>query len=131
MWIFLYLDISVVLLEAICLSHKDSDGIQPLDYKNIPFHCGKCHEHDHMFRYCILNIKPPLTSHTEKKYEDGFTRALGRRRQNKKSKNLIPTQDAPVQNKFSLLSKNHQQDSKDVNSTKAEKDKKTSTRLEP
>ena len=35
--ICVYMHIANTLLDAICLSHDDSDWLQPLDYEHVPF----------------------------------------------------------------------------------------------
>ena len=43
--ICVFMHIAQALPDVICLSHEDSDWIQPLDYEHILFRCRKCHEH--------------------------------------------------------------------------------------
>jgi hypothetical protein len=37
------------------LDYQYEEWSQTLDYEHIPFHCRKCHEHNHLFQECPLN----------------------------------------------------------------------------
>ena len=48
--IFIEMDVSGALSEAISLEFKDEEWIQSIDYEKIPFRCRRCHEHGHLIR---------------------------------------------------------------------------------
>ena len=51
-WIYVYLDLSKELPEAIILNWEDEEWIQPIDYEQLPFRCRNCHEYGHLGRDC-------------------------------------------------------------------------------
>ena len=53
--ICVYIPIVKPLPDVICLTHEDSDWIQPLDYEHVPFRCCKFHEHGHLYKDFPLN----------------------------------------------------------------------------
>ena len=85
--ICVFMHISQALPDVICLSHEDSDWIQPLDYEHIPFRCRKCHDHGHLFRDCPLN-KAREKPNPQISDEQGF-QYMARRKHNHKR----PTQE--------------------------------------
>ena len=72
------MDISKALPRSVTLEYQDEDWKQTLDYKHIPFHCRKGHEHGHLFRDCPLNIQ--ATKASEAKHKEGFTTVTRRKK---------------------------------------------------
>eukprot|EP00253_Pinus_taeda_P010957 PITA_10957 len=46
------MDLSGAISEVIILDLYDEEWVQNVDYEHIPFRCGKCHEHGHLYRDC-------------------------------------------------------------------------------
>ena len=81
--IYIYLDLSKELLEAISLNWEDKEWIHPIDYEHIPFRCRHCHEYGHLGRNCP-KIAPMATSTEHQPVgameNDGFTQVKNKRR---------------------------------------------------
>jgi hypothetical protein len=55
--IFIEMDVSGALLEAISSKFRDEEWTQSIDHEQILFRCRRCHEHRHLLRECPLNKK--------------------------------------------------------------------------
>jgi hypothetical protein len=62
--IYIEMNVSGALLEAISLEFKDEEWIQNIDYEQIPFRCRRCHEHGHLIRECPI-MKKQETKNTK------------------------------------------------------------------
>jgi hypothetical protein len=82
--IYIEMDVSGALPEAISLEFRDEEWIQSIDYKQIPFRCRRCHEHGHLIRECPLNKKQEAENTKIQQDEDGFIKSNHRNRANKK-----------------------------------------------
>jgi hypothetical protein len=80
--ICVYMDISKSLPGTVTLEYQDEEWAQTIDYKHIPFHCRKCHEHGHLFRDFPLNA--PTKPEMEEKMKEGFTQVQNRKNQAQK-----------------------------------------------
>lgn len=47
--IYVYIDVTGALPEAIKLIFRDEVWLQSIEYEHIPFHCRKCDENGHLF----------------------------------------------------------------------------------
>jgi len=98
-----YLNVSRALPNSICLWYQDLEWIQSLDYKHIPFHYIKCHEHGHLLWYCPLNRLQDLENTHQSKDEEGFETVNIRLRNNRKQAPLLEQPEIPTTNKFNIL----------------------------
>jgi hypothetical protein len=99
--ICIYMDISKALPGSIMLEYQDDDWNQTIDYEHIPFHCRKCHEHDHLFRDCPLNAT--ATKINESKQKDGFANVTGRRKNPSRKQNQSTIPKIPTKNSYDVL----------------------------
>lgn len=53
--IYVYMHLVKALPYLVSLFHDDFEWVQSIDCEHVPFHCRKCHEHEHIFRDCPLN----------------------------------------------------------------------------
>jgi hypothetical protein len=100
------MNVSVPILDSICLTFQDIEWIQTLDYEFIPFHCRRCHEHGHLYRdFPLLN--PPKPSKSKpKKDEEGFTKISSRHHSNRKpipQGPFGPSKNPDLKNSFDSL----------------------------
>lgn len=63
--ICVYMNISDPLPEYIELEYHDEIWQQPMDYEHIPFRCRRCHEYEHLFKLCPLNVGEETTRKAE------------------------------------------------------------------
>jgi hypothetical protein len=82
--IYIEMDVSGALPEAISLEFRDEEWIQSTDYEQIPFRCRRCHEHGHLIKECPLNKKQEAKNTKIQQDEDGFIKPNHRNRANKK-----------------------------------------------
>ena len=81
--IYVYMDLSKELLEAISLNWEDEEWIQTIDYEKLPFWCWHCHDYGHLRRTCPKLSPGVGTSDQRQEKEtemDGFTQVKNRRR---------------------------------------------------
>jgi hypothetical protein len=88
--IYIEMDVSRALPEAISLEFRDEEWIQNINYEHIPFRCRRCHEHGHLIREFPLNKKQEVENPKPQEDEDGFIKPNPRSKANKK-KNKTPT----------------------------------------
>lgn len=98
------------LPDSVSLFHDDYEWIQPLDYEHVPFHCRKCHAHEHLFRDYLLNAKANASDPYDMPNQDGFAKVPSRKRAHKKpSTRKKPQQDTAsfpsTSNSFEILAK--------------------------
>jgi hypothetical protein len=81
--IWIEMDVSGALPEAISLEFRDEEWIQSIDYEQIPFRCRRCHEHGHLIRE-YPQKKTRKEKNKIQQDEDGFIMLNHRNRANKK-----------------------------------------------
>jgi len=72
--IWIEMDVSGALPEAINLEFRDEEWIQSIEYEQIPFRCRRFHEHMHLLRECPLNKKSERENSKQHQDEDSFVR---------------------------------------------------------
>jgi hypothetical protein len=82
--IWIEMDVSEALPEAISLEFRDEEWIQSIDYEKILFRCRRCHEHEHILREFPLNKKKEPENTKQQQDEDGFVRPNHKGRGNKR-----------------------------------------------
>ena len=81
--IYVYMNLSKDLPEAVSLNWEDEEWIQQIDYEQLPFLYSICHEYDHFGRNCPKGALVHLASSHEgddKHDNEGFTHVKSRRR---------------------------------------------------
>ena len=100
--IYVYMDLSRELPEAISLNWEDEEWIQPIEYEQLPFRCRHYHDYGHIGRNCpkfsprVEPSTPPLSKVIE---EDGFTQVKSRRRGKGGGKTSTQMESMPKENR--------------------------------
>lgn len=98
------MDVSGALHEGLWLEYRDEDYFQAIDYKQISFHCRKCHEHCHLIKECSLNKAAGENKENKgEKNKEVFTRPKAKQRANKKRQTKASTSHGNKSNAFEVL----------------------------
>ena len=81
------MDLSRELPEAIRIPWEDKDGMQTLDYEQIPFGCRKCHEYGHLFRDYPMNSPKINPKKGADQPDQGFSKVPSQKRRSRKQEN--------------------------------------------
>jgi len=77
--------------DSVELEYHEEVWQQTLDYGHIPFRCRSCHEYNHLFKECPLNIEEGENKNKQqrKNQEDkeGFQEVKSKRRQVRENTN--------------------------------------------
>jgi hypothetical protein len=108
--IYIEMDVSGALPEAICLEFRDEEWIQNIDYEQIMFRCRRCHEHENIFRECPLNKKTEQAKTKQPQDEEDFLRPNYKGKENRRQSKPSTFGNPQSRNKFEGLAENQTQD---------------------
>lgn len=101
--IYVEIDLSGALPEAIILEVYDEEWVQTIDYKHIPFRCCKCHQHGHLFRdYLTKKVESNGKTSVDKDHE-AFTKVGSKGKGGKRSQKKTSEDRQTKHNSFKIL----------------------------